>query len=104
MDQNITSDKKTIQASSLGEMASVLMHELTQPLTIINNFISGCIYRLKADNYQRDELLEMLREAEQETLRAGIIVYQMKDFICIVAHVLELNFLLMEKGNHHDTQ
>lgn len=66
---------------SLGELASALAHELTQPLTAINNFVTGCVHRLKAGAHQNQELLEIMREVESQASRAGEIIHHMKDFM-----------------------
>lgn len=67
--------------NSMGAMASVLAHELTQPLSAITNFSAGCIHRMKINNYQFHELLAVMQEIEQQAIRAGDIIHCMKNFV-----------------------
>lgn len=67
--------------NSLGELASALAHELAQPLTAINNFITGCIRRLNSNTNQKKALLEALQQAAEQAERAGQIIHRMKNFI-----------------------
>lgn len=67
--------------NSLGELASALAHELAQPLTAINNFITGCIRRLNSNASQKKALLEALQQAAEQTERAGQIIHRMKNFV-----------------------
>jgi two-component system sensor kinase FixL len=67
--------------NSLGEFSSALAHELTQPLTAINNYITGCIKRLNLHTSQDKFLLhEALQQAAKQAERAGKIIHRMKDF------------------------
>jgi PAS domain S-box-containing protein len=66
---------------SMGELASALAHELTQPLAAINNFATGCVCRLESGNYQPQELLEAMKQTEQQAVRAGEIIHHMKSFV-----------------------
>jgi PAS domain S-box-containing protein len=67
--------------NSLGELASTLAHELAQPLTAINNFITGCIRRLNSNTNQKKALLEALQQAAEQAERAGQIIHRMKNFV-----------------------
>jgi PAS domain S-box-containing protein len=72
---------KAARTQSMGELASALAHELTQPLAIINNFTAGCIYRLESTNFDSNEILEIMRRVEKQTIRAGETIHRMKDFM-----------------------
>jgi two-component system sensor kinase FixL len=64
----------------LGEMASTLAHELSQPLSSIAAYSQGC-GRLAADSPRRsEELREALLEITQHALWAGSIVQNIREF------------------------
>lgn len=67
--------------NSLGELASTLAHELTQPLTAINNFITGSIKKLAHGSGYDAAVLDALQQAAQQAERAGQLIHRMKDFI-----------------------
>lgn len=66
----------------LGEMASVLAHEINQPLTALNNFSSLCLRRLEGMSVTDATLvrqpLEMIRAQAQ---RAGEIIHRVRGFV-----------------------
>ncbi len=55
---------------------------LNQPLAIIANYIYGCIHRLESGNYQIPNVLQALKQAEQELHRTAEIIMRMKNFSC----------------------
>jgi two-component system sensor kinase FixL len=64
----------------LGEMASTLAHELSQPLSSIAAYSQGC-GRLATDGPRRDEeLREALLEITQNALWAGSLVQNIREF------------------------
>jgi two-component system sensor kinase FixL len=68
--------------SAMGSLASVLAHELNQPLTAIANYMEGA--RSLLDNPDAEALAmvrEALDEAAAQSLRAGQIVRRLRDFI-----------------------
>lgn len=71
----------THRLSMMGEMASGLAHELSQPLTAINNYTQGCMRRLQQANGQQEELLDAMGKVSNEARRAGEIIKWMRSFI-----------------------
>lgn len=70
------------RASSLGELASAIAHELNQPLSAIANYVSACRQELRNSNLNVSAHTEdMMQEAVQETVRAGELVRRVRDFI-----------------------
>jgi len=70
------------RASSLGELASAIAHELNQPLSAISNYVSACqqeFKNAKIDVPPRAKI--MIDEAIAETTRAGVLVRRVRDFI-----------------------
>jgi PAS domain S-box-containing protein len=70
-----------LRLSTMGEMASGLAHELSQPLTAIVNYAKACVRQLRAGRGRRRELLEMMEEAAAEALRGGEIIHHLWDFV-----------------------
>ena len=66
---------------TMGEMASSVAHELNQPLTAINNYCSGMVSRIKADNLNQDELLQALEKTAHQAKRAGQIIQRIRSFV-----------------------
>lgn len=66
-------------ANSMGEMASVLAHELNQPLSAVANYLRAArnlIARLELDD---DDLLDAVARAGDQAVRAGEIIRTMRD-------------------------
>jgi two-component system sensor kinase FixL len=66
--------------STIGEMATALVHELSQPFAAIVNFLAGSRRRLMADTYDREELLHVLQLAQKEAERAGKVIHSIRHF------------------------
>ena len=67
--------------SAMGAMASMLTHELTQPLTALAAYMEGgaiLLNRLTIGN--RKKLEETFRQAAAEAVRAGAIMRHLRDF------------------------
>lgn len=61
---------------ALGEMASATAHEINQPLTAIASYASACARQLD----DRPAVRDIVRRIEEQALRAGQIVWRMRDF------------------------
>lgn len=64
--------------NSLIELTSTLAHELVQPITAVNNYITGSIPRLNPSNYV--EVITALKNAAKEIKRVEQIICRMRDF------------------------
>lgn len=64
-----------------GEMASLLAHELNQPLAAIANYNTGCVNRLRSGNWQAREILEALEKSVVQARRAGGIIQRVREFL-----------------------
>jgi two-component system sensor kinase FixL len=65
--------------NSMGEMASVLAHELNQPLSAVANYLRAArtlIAKLELDD---DDLLDAVSRAGDQAVRAGEIIRTMRD-------------------------
>lgn len=64
-----------------GEMASGLAHELSQPLSAANNYLSAGLHHMAEDNWDKDKLLKAVTLAHAQTARAGDIVNHLKELV-----------------------
>lgn len=64
-----------------GEMASLLAHELNQPLAAIANYNMGCVRRLRSGNWRPEELLDALEKSSAQAGRAGTIIQRVREFL-----------------------
>jgi two-component system sensor kinase FixL len=68
--------------NEMGEMASTLAHELNQPLSAIANYVHGSARILQDwEGEKAERLREALREAGQQSLRAGQIIKHLREFV-----------------------
>jgi two-component system sensor histidine kinase DctS len=71
----------TSRLVAMGEMASTLAHELNQPLSAIASYNTGCMNRLEAGSYARDELIQVTHKIGRQAKRAGEIIRRIYDFV-----------------------
>lgn len=71
----------TSRLVTMGEMASLLAHELNQPLAAISNYSMGSVSRIKAGKTGVDELLPVLEKTTQQALRAGNVIRRIREFV-----------------------
>lgn len=71
----------TSRLASVGEMASVIAHEINQPLSNIANFSAGCIRRLESGQWQVEPIVDALQIIANEVGRAGDIVRNVRGFV-----------------------
>ncbi|MCG6859915.1 MAG: PAS domain S-box protein [Chromatiaceae bacterium] len=67
--------------NTMGEMASMLAHELNQPLTAIVGYTTGAARRLRAQREADPELLQVLDHTAEVAKRAAEIVGGIRKFI-----------------------
>ncbi len=79
--QHLERVQQTSRLITMGEMASSIAHELNQPLAAIANYCSGCVSRLSAEGYRREELLAAMEKASAQAERAGKIIRRLRDFV-----------------------
>jgi signal transduction histidine kinase len=71
---------RTARLITMGEMASMLAHEINQPLSAVANYCAGCIARMQAGASMR-ELLPAMRKASEQAERAGKIIRRIREFV-----------------------
>ena len=68
--------------TAMGEMASTLAHEINQPLSAISNYLQGCQRLLEPiDHPSAPKVRDALTETVNQTLRAGHIIRQLREFV-----------------------
>lgn len=68
--------------NEMGEMASTLAHELNQPLSAIANYVHGSARLLQDwEGEKAERLRDALKEAGQQSLRAGQIIRHLREFV-----------------------
>ncbi len=67
--------------STMGEMASGLAHELNQPLSAINTYVSGCIRRINMGTDEPEEIINALQLTVQQAERADNIIRRLRSFV-----------------------
>jgi C4-dicarboxylate-specific signal transduction histidine kinase len=91
----------------MGQMATGLAHELSQPLTAISQNVDAAISTAKQQNDANPDLLNILTELDEQAHRGGDIVRALRGFIRKDQAELapfDLNELVMQTENllHHE--
>jgi PAS domain S-box-containing protein len=73
--------QRTSRLINMGEMASMLAHELNQPLAAIANYCAGCVSRMEEGEWQATDLLAAMKKASAQAERAGKIVRRVREFV-----------------------
>lgn len=71
----------TARLVTMGEMASTLAHELNQPLSAIASYNTGCLNKLEAGDFPREDLSRVLRKIGAQAQRAGAIIRRVHEFV-----------------------
>ena len=69
------------RVSVMGEMASGIAHEVSQPLTAVSTYAQACRRLLGADMTDKTLILDVLDRISKEALRAGEVLHRLKDLI-----------------------
>lgn len=64
----------------MGEMASGIAHEVNQPLTAISAYTQVCLDMIQSDSPNLDQIADIINKTHQQALRAGQVIYRMRDF------------------------
>jgi two-component system sensor histidine kinase DctS len=67
--------------ATMGEIASMLAHELNQPLAAISSYTTGAINLIAAGNINGPMLQEALQKASNQAQRAGHIIRSVHEFV-----------------------
>ena len=70
------------RASSLGELASAIAHELNQPLAAVSNYVNACRQELINAGVEVPEQVQLyMDQAVSETERAGDLIQRVRNFV-----------------------
>ncbi len=95
------------RVSMMGEMATVLAHEVNQPLSAICNYAAACVRLLAREGIRHDELGDALAQIDQQARRASEIINRLKQFVAKTVPRLSpvhLNELVREVGSFMEHQ
>lgn len=68
------------RATTIHELASILVHEINQPLAAITNYLHGCIRRLESGQYQTEDIVHALKQAVKQSQRTSEITQNVKKY------------------------
>ena len=77
------------RTSTMGEVASVIAHELNNPLSAIANFASGCIRRLRSKRVDVDDLSDALNEIVRLATRSSETIERLRSYLQKRERILE---------------
>lgn len=69
------------RATSMGELAATIAHEINQPLTAINNNSSACLRLLADGNLEPGILVRALEEIVADSTRASNVIARIRSFM-----------------------
>jgi signal transduction histidine kinase len=76
-----TTDNRVSRCYLLGEATSSLVHEISQPLCALSAYLLGNIWRLKQGNIEKDQFINMLQKAVEQTETIGNIIQRVQRFV-----------------------
>jgi signal transduction histidine kinase len=85
--------RSSLRFAAAGQMAAALAHELSQPLTALNNYAYACRTLAGSgslDLHQREQLAQIMHSIAGEAQRAGDVVKRLRDFFKSGATSLQL--------------
>ncbi|WP_394787829.1 nitrogen regulation protein NR(II) [Rhodoferax sp.] len=71
----------TARLATVGEMASLLSHELNQPLAAISSYATGSLNLLQDENLDVADLAMAMRRIAEQAERAGKVIKSVHDFV-----------------------
>lgn len=90
--------------NSLGEVTATLIHQLAQPLHIMKSYVTGCIYRIKMNNFDHQEMLTVLQSTSSYIDLTAEMIQSFKKLIhnkevtfevCDVNEIIQFTFEAM---------
>ena len=84
-DERLQQQRERMEATArlvaVGEIASMLAHQLNQPLAAVVNYNKSCLRRLRSGQWEPETLAEIMEHASQEAARAGTIIQRVREFV-----------------------
>jgi two-component system sensor kinase FixL len=85
--------------NAMGEMATAIAHELSQPLAAIRNFLEGAILRLDDQVSSRDSIRWGLQNAGRQVDHAATIIKSVREYVVKLEQaetVIDLNDIMFD--------
>jgi nitrogen-specific signal transduction histidine kinase len=60
-------------------LTSKFAHELYNPLSVVLNYVRGCVNKIESKNYSIDDILTALKESIKQSVRANEIILALKN-------------------------
>ena len=70
-----------LRRSTLDEMASVMAHELNQPLSAMVNYANGSLRRIRSDTLNPEELSDIMARIREQAQRASDVLRRIGGFV-----------------------
>ncbi len=70
-----------LRRSTLDEMASVMAHELNQPLSAMVNYANGSLRRIRSDTLGPEELSDVMARIREQAQRASDVLRRISGFV-----------------------
>lgn len=67
--------------NAIAEMASLLAHELTQPLMVISTYVSGCLNHLHKEKFDKMQLINAMEKVVEHVNIVGEAIHSMKNSV-----------------------
>lgn len=84
-DERVQRHRERLEATArlvaVGEMASMLAHQINQPLSAVVNYNKSGLRRLRSGNWDAATLAEIMEQASREAARAGSIIQRVREFV-----------------------
>jgi signal transduction histidine kinase len=84
-DERLQQQRERMEATAklvaVGEIASMLAHQLNQPLSAVVNYNKSGLRRLRSGNWEPETLVEIMEHASQEAARAAAIIQRVREFV-----------------------
>ena len=84
-DERLQQQRERLEATAklvaVGEMASMLAHQINQPLSAVVNYNKSCLRRLRSGHTEPEQLTEIMEQASHEAARAGAIIQRVREFV-----------------------
>ena len=80
---------QVLRRASMGEMASALAHELSQPLAVIVNYANGLLRRIDTETVSATDLENALRQTRDAAQRSKEIIKHVRDFVNLSRPIIQ---------------
>lgn len=100
--------------NAMGDVSTILSHELNQPLALITGYAQECIKALRDDKVSRAAILEDVKHVAKSANRAGDIIRKVRRFVSkeepkmvevnLNSEIVEIKEMLKYEANKHNVE